>query len=110
MVGGREWGLGMTDEEMAYAGANDAACTLYPGEDEGPLRDAFCCGASYMRMPTSKDLLDKIEGLTLDLSSAVEVAIRRGATEWARLNYPHIYAHVMQQYQAAADHRLREKG
>lgn len=31
---------------------------------------------------------DKAEGLECDLRSAVEVAFNRGATEWARLNYP----------------------
>lgn len=34
---------------------------------------------------------DKIEGLEADLDSAVEVAFRRGAYEWVRLNYPDIY-------------------
>ena len=31
---------------------------------------------------------DKAEGLSADLRMAVQVAYRRGATEWARLNYP----------------------
>lgn len=31
---------------------------------------------------------DKIEGLTADLRSAVQVAWKRGAKDWARLNYP----------------------
>jgi hypothetical protein len=31
---------------------------------------------------------DKIEGLTADLRCAVQVAWRRGAKDWARLNYP----------------------
>lgn len=37
-------------------------------------------------------LIDKIEGLEADLDSAVEVAFKRGATEWVRLNYPVRYA------------------
>lgn len=32
--------------------------------------------------------LDKIDGLEADLRCAVQVAYKRGATEWARLNYP----------------------
>lgn len=32
--------------------------------------------------------VDKIQGLEADLDSAVEVAWKRGATEWVRLNYP----------------------
>lgn len=32
--------------------------------------------------------LDKIDGLDEDLHSAVQVAFRRGATEWTRRNYP----------------------
>lgn len=31
---------------------------------------------------------EKIDGLECDLYSAVQVAWRRGAREWARLNYP----------------------
>jgi hypothetical protein len=34
---------------------------------------------------------DKIEGLEADLDSAVEVAFKRGAEEWVRLNYPKHY-------------------
>jgi hypothetical protein len=33
-------------------------------------------------------LRDKVEGLGTDLRCAVQVAYNRGATEWARLNYP----------------------
>jgi hypothetical protein len=35
-----------------------------------------------------KRLRDKVEGLETDLRCAVQVAYNRGATEWARLNYP----------------------
>jgi hypothetical protein len=34
------------------------------------------------------DLMDRIDGLTSDLENAVEVAVSRGALNWARLNYP----------------------
>lgn len=33
-------------------------------------------------------LLDKVDGLSSDLDSAVEVAYRRGAVDWVRQNYP----------------------
>lgn len=33
-------------------------------------------------------LRDSNEGLTCDLRMAVQTAYNRGATEWARLNYP----------------------
>lgn len=36
-------------------------------------------------------ILDKIDGLSDDLDSAIEVAFKRGATEWVRLNYPSHY-------------------
>lgn len=39
-------------------------------------------------------LTDKIEGLEADLSSAVETAFKRGATEWTRLNYPDAFARL----------------
>lgn len=37
--------------EGAYAGANDAACTLYPGEGQAELREAYRRGASDMAPP-----------------------------------------------------------
>jgi hypothetical protein len=40
---------------------------------------------------------DKIEGLDADLESAVEVAFKRGATDWTRLNYPAQYKRLMAQ-------------
>lgn len=39
-----------------------------------------------------EQLQDKIEGLQSDLDNAIEVAVSRGAVEWARLNYPEHYA------------------
>jgi hypothetical protein len=38
-----------------------------------------------------REAIDKIKGLDADLQSAVEVAFKRGAVEWTRLNYPDIY-------------------
>lgn len=43
----------------------------------------------HTALATEVDRLhDQVEGLNSDLDSAVEVAFRRGATEWVRLNYP----------------------
>ena len=43
----------------------------------------------YLSAPAADDgWRDKAEGLESDLRSAVQVAWRRGAKEWARLNYP----------------------
>lgn len=39
----------------------------------------------------------KIEGLEADLYLAVSVAFHRGATEWARLNYPEYYERLAPQ-------------
>ncbi len=35
-----------------------------------------------------REAADKIDGLEADLEAAVAVAWERGATEWARVNYP----------------------
>ena len=43
------------------------------------------------------DATDKIDGLTSDLEGAVEVAFKRGATEWVRLNYPKQYETLIAQ-------------
>ncbi|TGP27968.1 hypothetical protein EN814_09815 [Mesorhizobium sp. M2D.F.Ca.ET.171.01.1.1] len=40
---------------------------------------------------TIRAAIDKIEGLEADLDSAVEVAWKRGATDWVRMNYPKHY-------------------
>jgi len=50
------------------------------------------------RVGLFEEAADKIEGLTADLRNAVEVAYRRGATDWTRLNYPTWF----QQFEAAA--------
>lgn len=43
---------------------------------------------NWYRNPEGPAAADKIEGLEADLRGAVQVAYRRGAKEWARLNYP----------------------
>jgi hypothetical protein len=48
-----------------------------------------------------REAADKIEGLEADLDSAIEVAYRRGATEWVRLNYPIHYARLVAAGRAA---------
>lgn len=40
------------------------------------------------------DLEDKVDGLQSDLDNAIEVAFKRGAIEWTRLNYPDHYARL----------------
>jgi hypothetical protein len=51
------------------------------------------CDREYVDAQRCKieELNDKIDGLESDLTSAVEVAFKRGATEWTRLNYPDLY-------------------
>lgn len=49
----------------------------------------FCIGLMVARNQAN----DKIEGLEADLDSAVEVAYKRGATEWAKSNYPNHIIH-----------------
>ena len=49
-----------------------------------------------------EELEDRVEGLTADLESAVEVAYRRGAMEWVYLNYPAIFTRL------AAQEKTRE--
>lgn len=47
--------------------------------------------ASIMFGKSLRHANDKIEGLEEDLNQAVLVAYRRGAKEWARLNYPWLW-------------------
>jgi hypothetical protein len=49
--------------------------------------ECFTC-QMWAQQDEIERLEDKVEGLTTDLDSAVEVAFKRGATEWVRLNYP----------------------
>lgn len=50
--------------------------------------DAFAAAAAIHDLEAKrKRLTDKVEGLDTDLSLAVQVAWRRGAKDWARLNY-----------------------
>ena len=46
---------------------------------------------------------DTVEGLTADLQLAVEVAFKRGAREWTRLNYPKEYARLVEGETASGD-------
>lgn len=63
--------------------------------DYDPIERRLEGRASHLRsigQIKTPDLLeeaaDRLEGLNADLDSAVEVAFKRGATEWVRLNYP----------------------
>ncbi len=51
--------------------------------------EAYGCGCTTHEL--SEWQADKIEGLEADLESAVEVAFKRGAVDWVRLNYPKMY-------------------
>jgi hypothetical protein len=65
----------------------DDLCKDWDGSeiaDEAETRVAVTCG-------TIRAAIDKIEGLDADLDSAVEVAWKRGATNWVRMNYPKHY-------------------
>ena len=60
-------------------------------KDRGDLARAALAAApapAAQAASSYEDLLDKIDGLESDLDNAVETAIRRGAIEWGRLNYP----------------------
>ncbi len=52
--------------------------------------DCPCCQIWAMH-DEIEDLADTVDGLESDLDSAVEVAFKRGATEWVKLNYPDQY-------------------
>lgn len=57
------------------------------------IRWANSCRAQPVQeMHELEDLRDKVDGLQADLDSAIEVAVSRGAVEWARLNYPGHYS------------------
>lgn len=64
----------------------------------------FCGCASIARKgylvgvaPDEKfeELADKVDGLEADLESAVEAALRLGAVDWTRKNYPSLYAKLV---------------
>lgn len=52
--------------------------------------DCACC-QMWSMYDKIEELTDKVDGLESDLESAVEVAFKRGADEWTRLNYPNLY-------------------
>lgn len=56
----------------------------------GPVRDNEIQIASDIREAAAciREMVEKREGLEEDLYQAVSVAYLRGATEWARRNYP----------------------
>lgn len=53
--------------------------------------DCACC-QMWKMFDQVEELTDKVDGLLSDLDSAVEVAFKRGATEWTRLNYPQMFS------------------
>jgi len=96
----------MTDEALAAARA-EIKCLIAEiqrlisnAKAQGILDDLGAAGKSRAaqirklaarignQRRTLSQQLDTIEGLTADLESAIEVAFKRGAREWVRLNYP----------------------
>ena len=65
------WGLNITGLILGFGIGFCAACEM--------ARRGMIYGA------VSSDDLDGVEA---DLDSAIEVAYKRGATEWVRMNYP----------------------
>jgi len=74
-------------------------CSVYVADAMRPSDQAFIARANPETLTALLDTLerqaaeierlrDKVEGLESDLRCAVQVAYNRGATEWARLNYP----------------------
>ncbi len=67
----------------SYVSEKDAAFIALSREAAPVLLDTLERQAAEIER-----LRDKVEGLESDLRCAVQVAYNRGATEWARLNYP----------------------
>lgn len=76
---------GIPEDVMLTARAVVDRCT--PKSSHGCCEDYV--GAIARAILTERERWqDKIDGLEADLDSAVEVAWKRGAHEWVRLNYP----------------------
>ncbi len=82
----------MTDHPGKQASHNLATWAFNVDDDSGY---AGTHPTTDVRAETIRDIADyidmledKVDGLESDLDSAVETAYKRGATEWARLNYP----------------------
>lgn len=58
------------------------------GEKCGEYEPECPCCQIWAMFDEIEQLTDKVDGLSSDLDAAVEVAFKRGATEWVRLNYP----------------------
>ena len=48
--------------------------------------------ADVSLIEAAREAVDKIEGLEEDLKSAVTIAWKYGAKDWARMNYPRLAA------------------
>ena len=53
-----------------------------------PVETAMTEAPKDWNSMSREDLLDKIDALDSELKTAVEVAYKRGAAEWTKLNYP----------------------
>lgn len=63
-----------SEKDMRYLAASDAACILYPGIDQGELRDAYCQGASDAQPARVPD------GWVMVPKSATEEMLSKGWT------------------------------
>lgn len=96
------WAIRHPDEpdELEWASEVDPRS---PPLAEGDYTAGWTAEPLYSKPPNAqalearvKVLEDTIDGLESELQSAVEVAFRRGAHEWVRLNYPAQFATLTQ--------------
>ncbi len=78
---------------LARAEAAEAEVKRLTASRDGYKRGRDSIQSEYDRLRASHSaeveaLNDKIEGISADLDSAVDVAFNRGADEWVRMNYP----------------------
>ena len=81
----------MTDAELDQLVANARFDLSVRGRLGGVSVEAILNALAAVRAERDR-MRDKVDGLETELESAVEVAFKRGAAEWTRLNYPEIYA------------------
>lgn len=101
-----DWGLGGSWTVSVSPHDYDSTIAEIPyqtpyclGEKQSVKDKASAAAVSAALIASAPDLAaalltawDRAEGLEADLDDAVEVAWKRGATEWVRLNYPKHYA------------------
>ena len=81
----------MTDAELDQLVERLKAVDPFSEYEANPDGPAAADALAAVRKERDR-MRDKVDGLETELESAVEVAFKRGAAEWTRLNYPEIYA------------------